>query len=79
MYNLKEYNDNFAKTSPSLLAYCRNEPSNNITDAESFEFKLKLTDIRYCKRRNKSTIEILKVYNNWYKSLWSISNFINLR
>ena len=56
-----------------------NEPGNNITDAESFEFKLKLTDIRYCKRRNKSTIEILKVYNNWYKSLWFISNFMNLR
>ena len=53
MYNLIEYNDNYAKTSGSLWQYCRDIPArndnniiinfagNNLTD--SFNFKVKLT------------------------------------
>ena len=52
MYNLIEYNDNYAKTSGSLWQYCLDKPAlnngaivdfadNNLTD--SFNFKVKFT------------------------------------
>ena len=44
VYNLIKYNDKYAKKSNSLWPQCRDEPSNNITDSESFKFKLKITD-----------------------------------
>ena len=44
MYNLIEYNDNYAKTSPSLWQYYSDEPNNNITDSELFKLRSKLTD-----------------------------------
>ena len=44
MYNLIEYNDNYAKKSPSLWQYYSDEPNNNITDSELFKLKSKLTD-----------------------------------
>ena len=33
MYNLIEYNDNYAKTSGSLWQYYRDEPNNNLADS----------------------------------------------
>ena len=53
MYNLIEYNDNYAKTTGSLWQYCKDIPArndndqiivfdvNNVTD--SFNFKVKIT------------------------------------
>ena len=41
MYNLTEYSNNYSKTSESLMQYCKDEPSNNITDSESFKFTSK--------------------------------------
>ena len=43
MYNLIEYSDNYAKKSGSLYQYYKGEPNDNIADAESFKFKLKIT------------------------------------
>ena len=43
MYNLKEYSDNYAKTSGSLWQYFRNEPDDNLADSESFKSKIKIT------------------------------------
>ena len=42
MYNLIEYSDNFSKTSESLRQYYRDNPNDNITQSESFQFKLKI-------------------------------------
>ena len=33
MYNLKEYSDNYSKTSGSLWQYYKDEPNNNLTDS----------------------------------------------
>ena len=42
MYNKIEYSDNCSKTG-SLLQYYRDDPNKNITDSESFKFKLIIT------------------------------------
>ena len=43
MYNLKEYSDNYAKTTGSLWQYFRDEPDDNLDDSESFKSKIKIT------------------------------------
>ena len=43
MYNLIEYSDNYSKTSGSLWQYYRDDPNDNITQSESFKFKIKTT------------------------------------
>ena len=43
MYNLIEYSDNYSKTSGSLWQYYKDDPNDNITDSESFKFKVKIT------------------------------------
>ena len=39
-----EYSYNYLKKSRTLGQYCRNEPNNILTDSESFEFKLKISN-----------------------------------
>ena len=43
MYNLIEYNNNYAKTSRSLWQYYRDESNDNLADSESFKSKIKIT------------------------------------
>ena len=43
MYNLIEYSDNYSKTSATLWQYYKNDPNDNITESESFKFKVKIT------------------------------------
>ena len=43
VYNLIEYSDNYSKPSGSLWQYYKDDPNNNITDSESFKFKVKIT------------------------------------
>ena len=43
MYSLIEYSDNCSKTSGSLWQYYRDEPNDNLTDSESFKYKIKIT------------------------------------
>ena len=44
MYNLIEYSDNYSKTSESLWQYYRDDLNDNITQSESFKFKIKITE-----------------------------------
>ena len=41
-YNLIECSDNYLKTSGSLWQYYRDDPNDNITQSESFKFKIKI-------------------------------------
>ena len=41
LYNLIEYSNNYSKTPGSLWKYYKDDPNNNITDSESFKFKVK--------------------------------------
>ena len=43
MYNLIEYSDNYSKTSGSLWQYYKDDPNDNMTQSESFKFKIKIT------------------------------------
>ena len=43
MYNLIEYNDNYAKSIGSLWQYYRDEKNNNLADSQSFKYKIKMT------------------------------------
>ena len=43
MYNLKEYSDNYSKTSGCLWQYYRDEPNASTTESESIKSKTKIT------------------------------------
>ena len=43
IYNLIEYSDNYSKTPGRLWQYYKDEPNDNLTDSESFKFKIKIT------------------------------------
>ena len=43
MYNFIEYGNNYSKTSGSLWQYYRDDPSDTITESESFKYKIKIT------------------------------------
>ena len=43
MYNLKEYSDDYSKSSGSLWQYYRKEPNDNIAESELFDSKIKIT------------------------------------
>ena len=42
IYNLIGYIDNYLKTSGSLWQYYRDDPNDNITESESFKYKIKI-------------------------------------
>ena len=42
-YNLIEYSNNYSKTSGRLWQYYRDDPKDNVTQSESFKFKIKIT------------------------------------
>ena len=67
MYNLIEYSDDYSKTSVSLWQYYRDETNDNITESESFQFKLKITR-KTDNPDNKKNVEVavsLKYFNNF--------------
>ena len=71
MYNLIEYNDNYAKTSGSLRQYYRDEPNVNLADSESFKSKIKITG-KTPNNRNEKDAEImvpLKYLSNFWRTL----------
>ena len=43
MYNLIKYSNNYARTSGSLLQYCRDDPNDGLANFESFKSKIKTT------------------------------------
>ena len=71
MYNLIEYSDNYSKTSGSLWQYYKDEAINNLTDSESFKFKIKRTG-NSPNNDNKKDVEIivpLKYLSNFWRTL----------
>ena len=43
MYNVKENSINYSKPSGSLWQYYGDDPNENITQSESFKYKIKIT------------------------------------
>ena len=71
MYNLIEHSDNFSKTSGSLCQYYKDDPNDNITDSESFKFKVKITG-KTPDNGNTKDVEIivlLKYLTNFWRTL----------
>ena len=71
MYNLIEHSDNYAKTSGSLWQYYRDEPNNDLTDSESFKFKVKIIG-KTPAADNEKDVEImvpLKYLINFWRTL----------
>ena len=71
MYNLIEYSDNYAKTTGSLWQYYRDEPNENVTDSESFKYKIKITR-KTPAAGNEKDYEIivpLKYLTNFWRTL----------
>ena len=71
MYNLKEYSDNYAKTSGSLWQYYRDEPNNNLADSELFKSKIKITG-KTPDNGNEKDAEVmvlLKYLSNFWRTL----------
>ena len=58
MYNLIEYNDNYAKISESLWQYYRDELNDNLENSESFKSKIKITG-KTPNNGNKKDVEIM--------------------
>ena len=48
LYNLTKYSDNYSKTSGSLWQHYRDDPNDNITEPESFKFKIKIKGKNSC-------------------------------
>ena len=71
MWNLIEYNDNYSKTSVGLWQYYRDGPNGNITQSESFKYKIKITR-KTIAAGNTKDVEIavpLKYLSNFYRTL----------
>ena len=74
MHDLIEDNDNYGKTIVSLWKYYGDEPSDNITDSESFKSKSRLTN----NNGNASTVnvEIARSLKYFLKRLYSKVKFV---
>ena len=71
MYNLVEYRDNYSKTSGSLWQYYKDDLNNDITQSESFKFKVKITG-KTPPTGNAENVEIivpLKYSSNFWRTL----------
>ena len=71
MYNLTEYGNNYQKTSQSLQQYYRDNSNDNITQSESFKFKIKITG-KTPATGNTKDFELavsLKYLSNFWKTL----------
>ena len=71
MYNLIEYRDNYSKTSGSLWQYYKDDSNNDITQSESFKFKVKITGKTPAvgNAKNVEIIVPLKYLSNFWRTL----------
>ena len=70
MYNLIKYSGNYSKTG-SLWQYYKDDPNDNITQSESFKFKIKITG-KTSAAGNTKDVEIivpLKYLSNFWRTL----------
>ena len=71
MYNLIEYSDNYSKTSRSQWQCSRDDPNDNITQSESFKYKIKITG-KAPAAGNTKDVKIavpLKYLSNFWRTL----------
>ena len=71
MYNLREYSNNYEKTSGSLWQYYRDKPIDDLEDSESFKSKIKIIGKTPIKD-NEEDVEImvsLKYLSNFWRTL----------
>ena len=69
MYILIEYSDNHSETSESLWQYYRDDPNDNITRSESYQYKAKITRKV---RTNGNTKDVkIALYENNLVLTWS--------
>ena len=71
MYNLIEYSDNYSKISGNLWQYYRDDPDDNITQSESFKYKMKIA-WKTPAADNTKHVEIvvsLKYLSNFWRTL----------
>ena len=71
MQNLIEYSDNNSKIPVSLWQYYKDDPNDNLTDSESFKYKLKITG-KTPENANTKDVEIivpLKYLSNFWRTL----------
>ena len=71
MHNFIEYIGNYSKTSGSLWQYCRNEPSDQVVNSNSFKSKIKMTEKNHC-CCNLKVVKIsapLKYLSNFWRIL----------
>ena len=70
MYNLIEYSDNYSKISGNLWQYYTDDPDDNITQSESFKYKMKIA--WKTAADNTKHVEIvvpLKYLSNFWRTL----------
>ena len=66
MYNLIGYSNNYSKRSGSLLQYYKDEPNDNIADAESFKSKVRIAG--NTPNNDVEIIEPLKYLSNFWRT-----------
>ena len=66
MYNLIGYSNNYSKRSGSLLQYYKDEPNDNIADAESFKSKVRITG--NTPNNDVEIIKPLKYLSNFWRT-----------
>ena len=79
MYNLIQYSDNYAKTTGSLLQYCKDIPALNANDeiteftednlTDSFKLKVKITGQTNDGTKDVEIMGPLKYLNNFWRTL----------
>ena len=68
-----EYSDNYSETSGSLWQYYKDDPNNNLTDSESFKYRVNITG-KSPDNGNTKNVEIivpLKYLSNFLESFWN--------
>ena len=71
MYSLTRRSDNYSKTSGSLWQYQKDQPSDNLTDSESFNSKIKIKG-NTVNNGNTKDVEIIvprKYLSNFWRTL----------
>ena len=71
MYSLTRCSDNYSKTSGSLWQYQKDQPSDNLTDSESFNSKIKIKG-NTVNNGNTKDVEIIvprKYLSNFWRTL----------
>ena len=71
MYNLIEYSDSYSKIYGSLWQYYKDDPNDNMTQAESFKSKVKITGKTPadCNTKDVERLLPLKYLSNFWRTV----------